>query len=310
METKQTVTIILGPTCSGKTTLALGLCKKYGGEIISADSRQVYKFMDIGTGKSPTNASQKVVLGKNKWTLDTIDIWGYDLVDPDEFFSAYDFAIFSLEKARDIISRGKKVILVGGTGFYIDIFTGRIKPSNTKPDFILRKELESLPLTELQKKLMSLNLKEYERVDTKNKVRLIRSIEKNVSGKSSSIPLPYLSDIKYKFIGLTARNNFLFDRADRWFDFVWKNGLIDETEKLLKSKYSKSRKLNGLVYKSAAKTILGNISEAEGIERAKFDLHAYIRRQLTYFKKMPHVVWVNVSNDGFEKRVYTLFENG
>ena len=142
------VFVILGPTSSGKTSLSLKLAKKMNGEIISADSRQIYKTMDIGTGKLPINANVKIVRDVDKWIIDGINVWGYDLVTPDAFFSAYDFAKFALPK----ISRGnpenKTMFVVGGTGFYIDILTGRVKPSNVMPDLELRATLETLSTEE------------------------------------------------------------------------------------------------------------------------------------------------------------------
>src|SRR4030042_4789177 len=144
---KSKVYIILGPTSSGKTSLAVNLCKKFNGEIISADSRQVYKNMDIGTGKLPINSNATVVKGDEKWTIDGVNIWGYDLTTPDKFFSGYDFALFALNKAAELLKAEKTVFLVGGTGFYIDLFTGNVKPSTIKPNFEMRKELENLTTT-------------------------------------------------------------------------------------------------------------------------------------------------------------------
>ncbi len=303
------VFVILGPTSSGKTSLALKLAKKMNGEIISADSRQIYKTMDIGTGKLPINANVKIVRDVDKWIIDGINVWGYDLVTPDAFFSAYDFAKFALPK----ISRGnpenKTMFVVGGTGFYIDILTGRVKPSNVMPDLELRATLETLSTEELQKKLESLNPQEYTKIDQKNPVRLLRALEKNLNKSVNTVELPYLNDVEFVFIGLTASREILYARADLWVENIWQTGLISETESLLQLGYKDSPKMSGLVYKSAVAFINKELSEQQAKERIKFDIHAYIRRQQTYFKKMPNVNWFDISTDDFSDLIYN-FING
>lgn len=286
--------IILGPTSSGKTSLALELCKKFNGEIISADSRQVYKHMNIGTGKIP--------LGKK---LNNTKIFGYDLATPDQYFSGYDFAKFALAKARSLLERGKTVFVVGGTGFYIDLFTGKIKPSNKKPDFELRSELGSLSLSELGERLASLNLKVYEKTDVKNKVRLIRAIEREVSEKNFE-GLPYLNNVEFVYIGLMASREILYSRVDKWLDAIWKDGLIDEVKKLVGAGYYDSPRLSGLVYKSVLDFMDGKLSEEKALERAKFDLHAYVRRQQTYFKRNKNIRWFDITSDEATQNIYTL----
>lgn len=104
------ITILCGPTSSGKTSLAVQLCKDRGGEIISADSRQIYKYMDIGTGKKPLNVSEGFVkVLADHWELDGVKIWGYDLATPDREFTVYDFAKYALEKSKELLANGKEV---------------------------------------------------------------------------------------------------------------------------------------------------------------------------------------------------------
>ncbi len=288
-----TIFVILGPTSSGKTSTALDLCKRFNGEIISSDSRQIYKGMDIGTGKTPINTKIKVEKGESRWVLDGIKVWGYDLINPDEYFSAYDFAKWALPKAQELLGQGKAVYLVGGTGFFIDMFTGRVKPSQVKPDFNLRNKLEKLSLPKLQKKLTSLNLEAYEKIDKNNHVRLIRAIEIETGKNHSPTPLPYLQNVKFEYTGLDASREVLYKRVDDWLDSIWQNGLLPETQNLISAGFGETRPLNGIVYKSAKVFLAGQLSEDEARQQAKFDLHSYIRRQQTYFKKNKDIKWLN-----------------
>jgi tRNA dimethylallyltransferase len=304
--------VILGPTSSGKTSLAIKLCKRLGGEIISADSRQVYEHMDIGTGKRPVKGGIPIKKHSNHWELDGVKVWGYDVVTPNQFFSVYDFALFALKKAHELLGQGKAVFLVGGTGFYIDIFTGKVKPSQIKPNLELRKDLESKSLATLREDLTSLNLEEYKKIDTQNKVRLIRAIEKTLGEKNPTTPLPYLKNVEFRYFGFTADNSFLYKRVDNWLDHIWDNGLVEEVEDLLAGEFRDSLKLRGLVYKSVVSCLNKELSEVEARQRAKFDLHAYIRRQKTYFNKNPDIEWFDISNsaDDIEQKLYNLISHG
>jgi tRNA dimethylallyltransferase len=304
--TNKKVFILLGPTSSGKTSLALELCNKFGGEIISADSRQVIKYMDIGTGKTPVDSNLDILKGDGVWAVNGTNIWGYDLVKPDEFFSGYDFAKFSLLKVREMLDQRKNVFIVGGTGFYIDLFTGSVKPSNVKPDKELRKSLDKYSLEEIQKKLRELDEKVFEAIDKKNKIRMMRAIEKAISKDIKEDSLPYLEDIEFIYIGLTSSRELLYRRADDWVEKIWNNGLVDEVRNLIGMGYKNSEKMSGLVYKTVVAFIEGKVSEKDAIERIKFDIHAYIRRQQTWFGRNKEVTWVDVSQDGFREIIYNM----
>lgn len=301
------VFVILGPTSSGKTSIAIELCKKFNGEIISADSRQIFKYMDIGTGKIPVGSDIKVEKKSDHWVLDGVKVWAYDLADPNQYFSGYDFSIFALRKAREILDSGKNVFLVGGTGFYIDLFTGRVKPSNVLPDEELRSSLSEMSLDELGEKLEKLNPEIFEKIDKQNKHRLIRAIERELSEKVNEKPLPYL-DCEFSFIGLRAPREVLYKKADLWNEKVWENGLIDEVRELISKGYGSSSKLQGLVYKQVVQFLNEKISKDEAMTRSKFDLHKYIKRQETYFKKNTDIEWTDVSEDGYKKIIYNKVE--
>ena len=292
---KKQILVLAGPTSSGKSSLALDLCKTIGAEIMSADSRQIYKGMDIGTGKIPFDNAVEVTKSDNCWLVDGVNIWGYDLVNPDQYFSAYDYADFALKRMGKLIEQEKTTFLVGGTGFYIDMVTGRSKPSNIIPDLELRAELEKESLGNLQKKLMSLNISMYNSIDQNNSVRIIRAIEKELNKENTSPPLPYLENYTFKYVGLSAPNDFLFDRVDKWLEKSWDNCLIDEVKALIDRGFGPSPKLQGLVYKSVVTYLNNALSESEAKQKACFDLHAYIRRQLTWFRKNEEIEWFDVS---------------
>lgn len=293
----ETLKVIVGPTSSGKTTLALEVCKRENGVIVSADSRQIYKGMDIGTGKIPLNNDVVFDKGDNKWTLDGIDVWGYDMASPDMYFSAFDYAEFAINKLNELREQPgtKTIILAGGTGFYIDAVTERVKLEGSEPDFELRAKLEAQTLEELRISLMSLNLNVYENIDKDNKVRLVRAIEKEMNRNKTKRTLPRLNFKNIEYVGLTAERPLLYRKTDEWLESVWDNGLIEETHELMR-KYPGSEKLKGLVYKDAVSFINGAAIEENAVQKAKYDLHAYIRRQQTWFRKNPDISWIDVSD--------------
>jgi len=299
------IIVLLGPTSSGKTSLAIDLCKKMNGEIVSSDSRQIYTHMDIGTGKTPVKSDIKIEKGDENWIMDGVPVWGYDLVDPTQYFSAYDFALFAIEKVKDIISRNKTPFIVGGTGFYINVLTGEIKLDKTPPDFSLRKKLGELTTKELEQKLKKENPRLAKKTDLNNPARMVRAIEKTVSTKKRE-PIRLLEDVEFVKIGLTASRKLLYERVDAWVEEVWAEGLVDETKRLLNSEFKDSEKLKGLVYKTTVKYVNGEMPEKKAKQKIKHNLHAYIRRQQTYFKKIPNIIWVDVSQDNKLEKVYNI----
>lgn len=304
------VYVILGPTSSGKTSLALKLCHDFNGVIVSADSRQIYKYMDIGTGKVPVQNSRDIKKSDIRWVMDGVDVWGYDLVAPGAFYSAYDYAMFAREKIKEIQKDGKTIFLVGGTGFYIDMLTGRTHPSYVLPNFELRKELESLTTKELYSRLMSLNVEALSESEKNNKNRLVRRIERILGTKISLSPLPELLDTDFVYLGLTAPRSELYVRADSWVEVIWKNGLIEETADLMKMGFENTPQLSGLIYKTVISFIKKEVTEEEAIQFIKFDLHQYIRRQLTYFKRNEQIKWFDTSQDSTMQNVYNVVTDG
>ena len=276
---------VIGPTSSGKTSLALKLCERLNGEIISADSRQIYKHFDVGTGKLPLNA-KKFEIEKNdrNWTINGVNIWLYDVCEPNVKYSVADFQRDAQSCIAEIESRKKTPIIVGGTGFYVDSFLGGSFEEDLKPNWEFRKSIETLSIQELRNRLPKNILNEMNNSDANNPHRLIRRIELlelyNVeSRESKSFDLTL-----HKTVYLYRTRDDLFARADKWAQEIWPP-LLTEVEGLLKAGYSDTTPMEGIIYKTAKEFIEGKANEQDSLERIKFDLHAYIRRQQTWFKK-------------------------
>ncbi len=281
--------VIVGPTCTGKTSLAKKLSSKVTGEIISADSRQMVKGLDYGTGKLKKS---EVVQGR---------IFGYDLVNPAESFSAFDYKNLVQKKLKELFSVGTIPILVGGTGFYVDAATGRVQINSGSTNTLLRESLNLKSLDDLQNQLKNLSSETYSSIDSKNKVRLVRSIEKlllpvSPASRDSTV---YVPDFKCLYIGLTSNRENLYEHSDMWLEENW-DLILKETREILKSKFAKSHYLSGLVYKSARSVILGHVDADMGLLQAKFDTHAYIRRQLTWFKRNTEINWFDIATDYYD----------
>jgi len=303
------IIVILGPTCTGKTSLAIRLCKRYNGSIISADSRQVVRYMDIGTGKIPSGELDwQIMKSDDKWVVGGADIYGYDLIDPDGYFSAYDF-IKHCQKILPRISReGRNAFLVGGTGFYIDAVTSRVSFKGGGPDFELREVLSKESVEELGYRLMQLDKNIYESIDKKNPARLVRAVEKAMKGSEHNkiVDTPVIERAVH--IGLTAKRDVLYGRADKWVDSVFNDKLFNEVELIIK-RFPKSHRLRGLVYKSVSDFLKGSIGLEEAVQRVKFDLHSYIRRQQTWFKRNPEIKWLDISKENFDSKIQSIVES-
>jgi tRNA dimethylallyltransferase len=297
-----TVFVLVGPTSSGKTRLGLELGQANSKlEIISADSRQIIKNMDIGTGKTPLGDSQTVVKQEKCWIINGVKVWGYDLISPSDYFSAYDFANFAKNTIEDIYERSSIPIVIGGTGFFVDSLTGRMDLSAPAPNFKLRDELNQLSLESALEKLKGLNEADFRKIDQKNKLRVIRAIERNVLPAAEK---QAATDLTFRYYGLFDERKNLYYRVDRWAESIWGDLLYNEVRSLIDLGYEDLPPLKGLVYKTALSYLNGNIGLEEGLERVKFDLHAYIRRQQTWFKKNESITWLNV--DDLKKNVALL----
>lgn len=299
--------IILGPTCAGKTSLGVKLCREFNGLIISADSRQVVRCMDIGTGKVPAlGLPADITRLRDRWVLSGVDIYGYDLVDPNEYFSAYDFLGFCKKILLRAFLDGRNVFVVGGTGLYIDTLAGRVPLAGVGPNMALRRNAKSLSVDELGARLLKLSSEVYKKIDVKNPVRIIRAIEKlsvkDVSEEKASL----LKDPI--FVGLTSDREVLYARADAWIDSIFKDELFNEVA-FIESRFPNSHRLKGLIYKSVVSYLSRATSLEESKQQAKYDTHAYIRRQLTWFRRNSDINWFDISAKNFDDQVLSLVKS-
>src|SRR3990167_9440880 len=302
--------IIYGPTATGKTALALQLARKFQGELISADSRQVYQNLDITTGKA--SFKSKVEKHKGFWIVDGVKIHGFDLVEPPRYepdsspdgslrepgseqgiFSVSDFLKFASDTMIQIIVSKKLPIVVGGTGFYIKALLDGIGSVGIPSDLTLRRELEKLSIDHLYQKLEKIDPKRAKSMnesDRQNPRRLIRAIEiarasyltPGVSGVASKRTPGVSLDGEYQIIGLTAPNNYLYSRADKWLDDL------------------------GLECRWISRYLSGKISQREAINRLRGNVHSFIRRQKTWFKKFPKIRLFDISKPNWQQELKKL----
>jgi tRNA dimethylallyltransferase len=285
---------VVGPTASGKTRLGIELAKKFNGEVISADSRQVYKKMDIGTAKP-----------RGIWA-DYEDIVAYmvegvphhmvDIVDPGEVFNVAHFKELALRYISNILHRGKLPIVVGGTGLYVWSLVDNLLPPQVSPNKKLRQSLEkkSLPkLVELLKKLDPLTA---EHIDGNNIRRVMRALEVVIlSGRS------FYQERKKEdslFCTLQIGVNISRDNLDRNIhtrvDQQVNEGLVEEVEGLMKQKYGwHLPSMNGIGYKQIGAYLRGELDITAAVELVKRDTRHYARRQLTWFRRDKRIVWMD-----------------
>lgn len=276
---KNNCLVILGPTASGKTKLACQLAYHLKGEIISADSRQVYKHLNIGTGKD----LEEYELNGKKINYHLIDI-----VEPSEQFYLHDF-VRELKIAFDgIISKNKLPIICGGTGLYLDALQKDFSFTQIKENEVLRKELERFSKEELQKKLKAFKNEKLESVDLDSKKRLIRAIEiaehlKNNETELIKTDLPYKPYYIGIKIGIEERKKSIYKRLIHRLN----NGLIEEVEDLLKRGITHERlQFLGLEYKFVSNYLQEKISKEELIVQLSTAINQFSKRQMTWFRKM------------------------
>lgn len=300
--------IIYGPTVIGKTALAIKLAKKYNGEIISADSRQIYRGLDIGTGKVDFNS--KVEKHNGFWIVDGIKIHGFDLISPDKQFTVADFIKFASDSIIRISEFKKRPILAGGTGFYIKSLLYGLGTAGIKKNEILREELNQLPTSDLYLKLKEVNLQKalsMNESDNKNPRRLIRAIEiaavKHEQKTANYKPL----STNHLIIGLTAPNDYIFKKADNWLEERLERGLIAEVEGLIGKVNQEWLISLGLEYKWVTLFLGDKISKQEMVSRLKGDVHSFIRRQKTWFSQLKDIKIYDITSklekDSLEKAI-------
>ncbi len=275
------VIAVVGATASGKTSYAIELAKKINGEIISADSRLVYKGMDIGTAKPTIDEMQE------------IPHYMIDVVEPEYNYSVGLYVKEAKKHITDIISRGKVPIVVGGTGLYFRVLLENYDLPDVKPDYELRKELSSYSYEELLEMLTKLDEKAANSVEKNDKKKLIRYIEIiKLAGK----PLDLVRGVKEKefnveWVGLNFPREILYDRINKRVDLMIEQGLIDETKKLLQKNGRISNITDTIGYREVLSYLDGELSLDEAKDKLKQNTRNYAKRQLTWFRKNEQINW-------------------
>ncbi|MFA7208893.1 MAG: tRNA (adenosine(37)-N6)-dimethylallyltransferase MiaA [Parcubacteria group bacterium] len=296
MESRGKIIAILGPTSAGKSAAAIRLAQKFDGEIVSVDSRQIYRGMDIGTGK----VTQEEQAGIKHWML--------DIASPKTDFSAARFKKKADKIIKDILKRGKLPILCGGTGFWIKSIVDNITYPEVKPDWELRNQLDDSSLEDLFAQLRKLDPKRARSIDAKNKVRLIRAIE--ICKTLGQVP-EEKSDPRYQTlqIGLAVPKEELHAKIKKRLDRRWRDGMIEEIEKLHTHGLSwKKIQSFGLGYFWIPEYLRKKISLEELYSKVYLSEKDYAKRQLTWFKKDLRILWLEKYGD-IEKEVAIFLKN-
>lgn len=304
------VLVILGTTSTGKTDLALKLAKKFNGELVAADSRQVYKGLDLGSGKLP-GGKATVKKSHGFWEISGIKVWMYDVVSVNNQYSVFNYVNQANKAINNIHSKGKLPIVVGGTGLYIKALLAGLPNLEVPRNLKLRRELEGLSLMDLQKKIQQLDPKKWEAMnysDQHNPRRLIRAIEVAVKGKkhrkNAAQPLSLKGNILK--IGLKCSRDLLYKRIDERIISRFNEGMIEEAVRLHKKGLSLKRmKQLGLEYGVLADYLQGNSQKEQLINILSGKIHDYARRQITWFKRERNIYWYDISQKKWLKKVET-----
>lgn len=289
MNSKKPIIILTGPTAVGKTKASIDLAKKLNGEIISADSMQVYKYMDIGTAK----ITQEEMDGVPHYLVDTLF--------PDEAFSVAHFQEMAKIALDEIYAKGKVPIVVGGTGFYIQALLYDIDFTETE-GHPYRSELEQLAQTHgaefLHDKLKEIDPEAAQEIHANNVKRVIRAIEYFYeTGEKISIhnATERVKESPYDFcyFVLNDKRENLYKRIDDRIDIMVQQGLVEEVQSLLDKGYSKELvSMQGLGYKEIVLYLEGTISLEEALYILKRDTRHFAKRQITWFKRERDVIWI------------------
>ena len=291
---KPKVIVICGPTASGKTALSIELAKKINGEIISADSMQIYKDMDIGTAKP------------DKEEMKGIKHYLLDCISPDVRYSVAEYKQDATKAIEEILQKGKTPIIVGGTGLYVDALIYGIEYNDIKIDEEYRKKLEKIaeeqglqPLYEMALKIDEEAMKKISSNDKKRIMRVLEIYKATGKTKTQQEIESRKNGVKYdyKVFALNMDREVLYNRINLRVDIMIKNGLVEEV-KSLKEKYNKfPTAMQGLGYKEVVEYLERKITEAEMIEKLKMETRRYAKRQLTWFRKNKETIWLDAGRE-------------
>ena len=293
---------IVGPTAVGKSKLAIHLVQTLDGEIVSADSRQVYRYMDIGTAKP--SLRERALVPHHL----------IDVVDPDEDFSLALYQEMAYRAVKEIQRRGRLALLVGGSGLYVRAVIRGLRIPQVPPDAELRRSLEEKAATEgymaLYEELKEIDPDAAKNIDPRNIRRLIRAIE---VCRLSGVPFSQLQGSEPPFrtlvIGLTTARDDLYRRIDSRVDRMMEQGLVEEIEALLERGYSLDLpSMSGLGYKQIGQYLRGEVKLPEAVQQIKYETHRFARHQYAWFRlKDEGIHWFDIRN-GIEESVGSLVQ--
>lgn len=287
---KPKVIVIGGPTASGKTGLSVELAKKINGEIISADSMQIYKEMDIGTAKV------------TKEEMQGIHHYMIDILSPNERYSVSDYKLNAEKAIEEILSKGKTPIIVGGTGLYINSLIYNINYPEIEFDEEYRKLLEERVekegLETLYKEACNIDKKAAEQISPNDKKRILRILEiyKETGKTKTELEIESRKEkpkYDYKVFAINMNRETLYDRINKRVDIMFEQGLIEEVKNIYNKYETFPTAMQGLGYKEVVEYIKGNYTYEEMVEKIKMESRRYAKRQITWFKAIEGIIWLD-----------------
>ena len=291
---KNKVIVICGPTASGKTALSIELAKQIHGEIVSCDSMQIYKDMNIGTAKPTPEEMQ----GIKHYLI------GY--VSPEQRYSVADYKADAKKAIKEIIKKGKMPIVVGGTGLYLDSLIYEIGYQDIKLDEEYRKkleeEVEEKGLEALYERAKQIDATAIEKISPNDKKRILRILEiYHATGKTKTEQeiesRKKEVEYDYKVYALDWDRQTLYDRINKRVDMMIEQGLIEEVKQILDKYDTFPTAMQGLGYKEVVEYLEKKLTKEEMIEKIKMETRRYAKRQLTWFRKNKQTIWLNAADD-------------
>ena len=291
---KPKVIVICGPTASGKTALSIELAQKINGEIVSADSMQIYKDMTIGTAK-PT-----------KEEMQGIKHYLIDCISPEHRYSVAEYKKDAENAIEKILKKGKIPIVVGGTGLYVDSLIYGIEYTETKIDQNYRKELEKLVeekgLEYVYNKAKEIDPEAVQKISKNDKKRILRILEiykETGKTKTQQEIESRKNEVKYdyKVFAINMERQILYNRINKRVDIMIQKGLIEEVQNLLKKYKQFPTAMQGLGYKEVVQYLNKEYTKEEMIENIKMQTRRYAKRQLTWFRKNKQTIWLDGTNE-------------